>query len=504
MGKRILVTDFDDTLAQTDANVIVKKASGKTVIMDPAEYAVYEPQEGDNFDFSQFDQLINPRPIQRFVKILKHALSGKADRVVVLTARGHTRPVAQFLKMHGITRNVAIAALGDSNPEKKAQYIEKQIQNGYDRVAFIDDSPKNVAAVSKLKIKYPKIRLLVHQAKDKPEPETQPDSKKTGETLTKEKRANQQVDVRPLETKDELQQAKDWIMKKHYIKRWPSAVQAKLGVYVGDKLEGVLLYGATIRPTSGTEIFRDSERKPIMQNNQMWELLRAYTTEESKKEVPNLGSMVIAKGNDYIRTKAKTKDGKQIKAILTYADSDVGHTGSVYKATNATFLGKQTPQPVFIVRNPKTEEQYELRTLTSLNKKKLEDAGMKISKRMGAGKYKYVYPLGKDQRERDELMAHLAVPMYDYPTGKEGDQQKEIPNPAKEKMVKKQTQPQQTPKSGGEVLKTFFQNAKVLNPDTGEEILVRSALKYDKQSKAYLAAKKSVDDFTKKHNVRIN
>ena len=175
MGKRILVTDFDDTLAQTDANVIVKKASGKTVIMDPAEYAVYDPQEGDNFDFSQFDQLINPRPIQRFVKILKHALDGKADRVVVLTARGHTRPVAQFLKMHGITRNVAIAALGDSNPEKKAQYIEKQIQNGYDRVVFIDDSPKNVAAVSKLKTKYPKIRLLVHQAKDKPEPEAHPD-----------------------------------------------------------------------------------------------------------------------------------------------------------------------------------------------------------------------------------------------------------------------------------------------------------------------------------------
>jgi len=169
MGKRILVTDFDDTLAQTDANVIVKKASGKTVVMDPAEYAVYDSQAGDSFDFSQFDQLINPRPIQRFVKLLKHALAGKADRVVVLTARGHTRPVAQFLKMHGITKNVAIAALGDSNPEKKAQYIEKQIQNGYDRVAFIDDSPKNVAAVSKLKTKYPNIRLLVHQAKDYPE-----------------------------------------------------------------------------------------------------------------------------------------------------------------------------------------------------------------------------------------------------------------------------------------------------------------------------------------------
>ena len=497
-GKTLYVTDFDDTLVHTDARVILIDKDGKRRELSPAEYASYEKQDGDTFDFSEFEQLKNARPIKKYFNLLKRVLDEKrADKVVVLTARGHTRPIAQFLKNNGITSGVKIAALGSSDPMAKARYIEKHIEDGYNRVAFVDDAPKNVKAVKTLIDKHPDAKIVVRQVEE-------PDSKKTGETPTKEKRANQQVEVRPLETKDELQQAKDWIMKKHYIKRWPSAVQAKLGVYIGDKLEGVLLYGATIRPTSGTEIFRDSERKPIMQNNQMWELLRAYTTEESKKEVPNLGSMVIAKGNDYIRTKAKTKDGKPVKAILTYADSDVGHTGGVYKATNATFLGKQKPLPVFIVRNPKTEEQYELRTLTSLNKKKLEDAGMEISKRMGAGKYKYVYSLGKDQRERDELMAHLAVPMYDYPTGKEGEQQKEIPNPAKEKMVKKQTQPQQTPKSGGEVLKNFFQNAKVLNPDTGEEILVRSALKYDKQSKAYLAAKKSVDDFAKKHNVRIN
>jgi hypothetical protein len=164
--KTLFVSDFDDTLAMTDANVILIR-NGERTSLTPAEFAVYEPEPGDSFDFSEFDQLINPRPIQRFVKLLQAAVHEKrADKVVVLTARNHTRPVAQFLKMIGITSGVAIAALGDANPEKKARYIEKQIQDGYERVLFVDDSAKNVAAVKKLQDKYPEAKIVVHQAKE--------------------------------------------------------------------------------------------------------------------------------------------------------------------------------------------------------------------------------------------------------------------------------------------------------------------------------------------------
>lgn len=163
-GKTLFVSDFDDTLAQTDAMITVTN-NGKKREMDPAEFAVYEPQEGDQFDFSQFDQLINPRPIERFVKLLKKAI-GKADKIVVLTARGHTRPVAQFLKMHGITSGVSIAAIGSADPEKKASYIRKHIQTGFDRVAFIDDSPKNIDAVKRLRAEFPEAKILAHQAKE--------------------------------------------------------------------------------------------------------------------------------------------------------------------------------------------------------------------------------------------------------------------------------------------------------------------------------------------------
>lgn len=170
--KTLFVSDFDDTLAMTDANVILIR-NGKRTSLTPAEFAVYEPKPGDNFDFSEFDQLINPRPIQRFVRLMQKAVhEKKADKVVVLTARNHTRPVAQFLKMIGITSGVAIAALGDANPEKKARYIEKQIQDGYDRVLFVDDSAKNVAAVKRLQDKYPEAKIVVHQAKEHEAPHT--------------------------------------------------------------------------------------------------------------------------------------------------------------------------------------------------------------------------------------------------------------------------------------------------------------------------------------------
>jgi hypothetical protein len=485
MGKRILVTDFDDTLAQTDANVIVKKASGKTVIMDPAEYAVYDPQEGDNFDFSQFDQLINPRPIQRFVKFLKHALDGKADRVVVLTARGHTRPVAQFLKMHGITRNVAIAALGDSNPEKKAQYIEKQIQNGYDRVLFIDDSPKNVAAVSKLKTKYPDVRLLVHKAEEHPE---------------KTPSGKSDVEVYPISKKDQdFKQIDSWIKEKHYLKKWPKSVQSVLAIKVNGKLSGVLVYGIGTRGQAATDIFGPG----VMKNNQLWELQRAFTTDEAKKEVPNLGSMVISRGNELIRTHAKTKDGLPVKAIVSYADSAQGHKGSVYQSTNATYLGEQEPRSGWAITDPNTGNTTTRTTIKASIRNKMSDDGYVVEKvTPETGKHKFLYALGKDQNDRDQLLAKVIKPIFSYP--KNNEPAKQIENPAKKKLADKPAQKQASnePQTKRAII-TKLLNSRVKNLDTGNDILVKTALKYPKTHAAYKQARGMVNAYSKRYSINV-
>lgn len=489
-GKTLFVSDFDDTLAQTDSKIYLTRNGEKTV-MNPAQFATYEAQPGDQFDFSEFDQLINPKPIERFVKLIKQAASGKADKVVVLTARGHTLPVSQFLKMHGIESGVAIAALGDANPQKKADYIQKQIEkDGYNRVAFIDDSKKNVDAVKLLRHKFPNVKILAHQAKEHPsQPVTQ--NQKGGN-----------IEVRPV-TKDELATSKDHILNKHYIRRWPKAVQAVLGVFKDGKQVGTLLYGIGTRAQSAREIFQNEDGTPAIQNNQMWELQRAFTTDEAKKEVPNLGSMVISRGNEWIRQNATTKDGKPVKAIISYADSSAGHKGSVYQSTNATYLGEQRPLPFYVITNPQNGNYARRSKITSKEMQILKDKGFTVEKmKPEAGKHKFVYALGKDQNERDQLLAKIVKPIFDYP--KDGEPPKQIPNQAKERLSKKPTkQPQNaTPEKKRDVI-TKLLNSKVKNPETGNDILVKTALKYDKSHPSYKQAKGMVMAYSKKHGINV-
>ena len=56
--KKLRIFDFDDTVFETDGKVILKKADGTVQKITPAEYALYDPEPGDTFDFSQFNKVI--------------------------------------------------------------------------------------------------------------------------------------------------------------------------------------------------------------------------------------------------------------------------------------------------------------------------------------------------------------------------------------------------------------------------------------------------------------
>ena len=68
-GKVLSVFDFDDTIAKSDAWIYV--TMGGTVVkkLDPAQFAVYSPKPGEEFDFKDFDRpLQNPRLIKKGTK----------------------------------------------------------------------------------------------------------------------------------------------------------------------------------------------------------------------------------------------------------------------------------------------------------------------------------------------------------------------------------------------------------------------------------------------------
>ena len=164
-GKKLRVFDFDDTLVKTNSFIYVKHSGGKKSKLTPGEYAVYEPKSEDQFDFSDFEKVNQPQEIKGITKLLKTVAKSEGERkVVILTARGKYKPVKDYLKDIGLD-DMYVVALGDSDPQKKADWIEDKIKRGYNDVFFIDDSHKNVAAVSKLKEKYPNIKMKVQHVK---------------------------------------------------------------------------------------------------------------------------------------------------------------------------------------------------------------------------------------------------------------------------------------------------------------------------------------------------
>jgi hypothetical protein len=164
-GKKLRVFDFDDTLVKTNSFIFVKHGSGKESKLTPGEYAVYEPKQDDQFDFSDFKKVNQPQEIKGITKLLKTIAKSEGQRkVVILTARGAYKPVKDYLEDIGLG-SMYVVALGDSDPQKKADWIEDKIKKGYNDVFFIDDSHKNVAAVSKLKEKYPNIKMKVQHVK---------------------------------------------------------------------------------------------------------------------------------------------------------------------------------------------------------------------------------------------------------------------------------------------------------------------------------------------------
>jgi phosphoglycolate phosphatase-like HAD superfamily hydrolase len=163
-SKKLRIFDFDDTLVKTNSFIYVTHKDGKTSKLSPGEYAVYKERPGDKFDFKDFQQVTNPQLIKGYVELLRRMVnSGGSREVFILTARAAERPVSQFIKDLGIS-GVKVIALGDNNPEKKADWIEDRVKEGYDDVFFVDDSPKNIDAVRR-RLKNYNIKQKIQQVK---------------------------------------------------------------------------------------------------------------------------------------------------------------------------------------------------------------------------------------------------------------------------------------------------------------------------------------------------
>ena len=143
---------MDDTLITSNSKVIINHPDKETQQLTPAEYAIYEPQPGDEPDFREFTNLKDPKTIKDNFKLFSQILNKSSQlpgaKTIILTARQPeiSTDVEAFLKKYNLPQ-VKLHAVNSSDPNEKLKVIEDYISQGFNKIRFYDDSPKNVAII---------------------------------------------------------------------------------------------------------------------------------------------------------------------------------------------------------------------------------------------------------------------------------------------------------------------------------------------------------------------
>lgn len=162
--KELHAFDLDDTLVETHSQVRVTKADGSKLVLTPAQYASYMAQEGDSFDFKDFDDLEKPRRTKLMKVFRNKVIEANGKGCIILTARAtksraHIRKYLDKFIPADCMKNVRIITLGSSSSFDKAIYLrDKVLKDSYESVEFVDDSWNNCRTVGDILNEMPEVK----------------------------------------------------------------------------------------------------------------------------------------------------------------------------------------------------------------------------------------------------------------------------------------------------------------------------------------------------------
>ena len=194
---------------------------------------------------------------------------------------------------------------------------------------------------------------------------------------------------------------KEWLIKKHYLKRMTSYTYS-FGLFYLDKLVGVITFGNAIPLTMKKSLFGDKYMDLV------YELNRLCTNDNLDK---NAASYFVAESFKLL---------PKPLIIVSYADKSVGHNGYIYQATNFMFTGESHTQLDWKLKG---KEHIHSRTLMD-EFAFTEDRIAKLKEKYGdqlyqvrrEPKYRYVYVLA-DKRTKKEIMRNKLFEVKKYPKG---------------------------------------------------------------------------------------
>ena len=213
--------------------------------------------------------------------------------------------------------------------------------------------------------------------------------------------------------------AEEMIVKYHYSHKW-SLCQIAYGVFyitdkqsqffdsIEEKLIGCIVYGQPVGRSAAESISK------LISVYEVFELTRLFIHDGYGK---NIESYSISKSLELLK-----RDFPNIKAIISYADGEQGHKGTIYQACNFYYQGNSSlalmpnysvslvGPPYQWIHSRTISSTYGSHNVEHLKKK----IGHTFWRKKESSKHRYVFLLG-NKKEKKQIMNTLKHKFQPYP-----------------------------------------------------------------------------------------
>jgi len=154
--KGITVADFDDTVALSNSKVVYTLPDGTTGELNASDFAKQYgslQEQGAEFNFDQFNEVVDGKPGPMLQRIKDIAEKYGTSEVYILTARDPkaAEAIQLFLKAQGLDLPIEnIVGLADGTAAAKGRWVLDKTGQGYNDWYFTDDQIKNVDEVKRI------------------------------------------------------------------------------------------------------------------------------------------------------------------------------------------------------------------------------------------------------------------------------------------------------------------------------------------------------------------
>jgi len=184
------------------------------------------------------------------------------------------------------------------------------------------------------------------------------------------------------------------IIRNHYSHTFPAGTMLAFGVFHEGALRGACCFGKGAAPEY-VKLVEGTKRDEYL------ELTRLWLHDSLPK---NSESFVIGFCLRFIK-----KHAPKIKWIISYADKNHNHLGTIYKATNFVYTGLGGKTDALILKGKRIHRRTIGRRFGTSDLKFFKKHGIEFEKTIEKGKHRYFYFLHSACREK------LKLPILTYP-----------------------------------------------------------------------------------------